>query len=171
MIFAAIVMMAGFSTSVMAQDVTSTKPNAAQGSILGAIALTTVNPLSFGNIIPDAAAVGTVTMDNAEGRTFTVVTLVDGTITPTSASYTVTGTGDASYSIVIPTASFDILNTTTGVATDKMAVTAMTCSKSDLLSTFSHTGTDGFKVGGTLNVGIAQTPGKYTANFDVTVAY
>jgi hypothetical protein len=171
-LFAAIMIVAGVTNRGLAQVVTDVKPNAANAQILGAIALTATQALEFGGIVPNATTAGTVTIDNADGRTNTVVTLVTGgRVTAKSAAYTVAGTGDVPYSIVIPTASFDLLNTTTGVAADKMAVTDMTCSYTTKVSTFSHTGTDAFKVGGKLNVLAAQVPGIYTANFNVTVAY
>lgn len=163
LIFAAVLLMAGFTTKVMAQD---TKSNNANASILGAITLTTVNPLDFGGITPGAG--GTVVLSTGSAATPTGVTLVAGT-TPTAASYTVTGTGLATYAITIPTASFNITNTTTGSAT--MAITAMNCSYAGLTSAFIAAGTDAFTVGGTLTVGSGQVAGIYTGTFDVTVAY
>lgn len=175
-IIAAIIMIAGLTNRVMAQT-SSTKPNDANAQILGAIVLTAVQDLEFGGIVADAASPGTVIIDNADGRTSGgAVTLVSGTIIPKSGAYTVTGTGDATYSILIPTASFDILNTTTVAPANKMAVTDMTCSKGALTlgyvnSVFAHAGTDTFKIGGKLNVLAGQVPGLYTGTFDVTVAY
>ena len=170
-IFAAIVMMAGFTSRVMAQAVTDTKSNSANAQILSAISLTTVDALEFGGIIPNTA-LGTVVIDNTSGRTRTGgVTLVTSAITPKSGTYTVTGGINTSYIITIPTASFDITN-----GTDLMAVTDMTCSKGAVTagsvgSVFSATGTDSFSVGGTLNVAAAQPLGAYTGTFNVTVAY
>ena len=168
LLFAAIAMSVSFSTAGMAQ-VTSTEDNNANAQILGAITLTALTPLEFGGIVANSENPGTVTMSSADVRDKTVVTLVTGgRVLAKSASYSVTGTGDALYSIVIPTAPFNVVNTTIGTAA--MSVTDMICSKG-LTSTIDHTGTDAFKVGGTLNVLAAQTPGIYTAKFDVTVAY
>lgn len=162
LIFAAIVLMAGFTTKVMAQS-TDTKPNNANAQILGAIALTAVNPLEFGSMNPSAA--GTVILTAAGVATPSGVVLVAGT--PTAASYTVTGTALRTYAITIPTASFNI-TCTTG---QTMAITAMDCSYAALTSAFAVGGTDGFTVGGTLNVALNQVAGVYTGTFPVTVAY
>lgn len=174
-LFAAIVMMAGFTSALNAQS-TDTKGNDANAQILGAIALTAVQDLEFGGIVPDATTPGTVTIDNADGRDKTgPLTLVTSSVTPKSGAYTVTGTGLIPYVITLPTASFDITNTT-GAGAETMAVTNMTCSKGALTagsvnSVFSAGGTDAFKVGGTLTVSDAQEPGLYTGTFNVTVAY
>lgn len=169
-IFAAILMMAGFTSRVMAQAVTDTKSNNANAQILAGIALTVVTPLEFGGIIP-GATLGTVVIDNADVRTMTGgVTLVTTPITPTSGAYTVSGGINTSYTITVPTASFNITK-----GSDNMAVTDITCSKGAVAgvasSVFSATGTDSFTVGGTLNVTAAQPLGIYTGTFDVTVAY
>ena len=162
LIFAAIVLMAGFTSNIMAQD---TKSNNANASILGAITLTVVAPLDFGGITPGAG--GTVVLTAAGTATPAGVTLVAG-VAPTAASYTVTGTGLATYAITIPTTDVIITNTTIGSAT--MAVSAMNCSKGGT-STFIAAGTDAFTVGGTLTVASAQVAGVYSGPFDVTVAY
>lgn len=166
LIFAAILLMAGFTGKTMAQS-TDTKSNNANASILGAIALTVVNPLDFGGMNPGTG--GTVVLTAAGVATPTGVTLVAGT-TPTAASYTVTGTGLATYAITIPTVSFNITNTT-GAGAETMTVTAMGCSYTGLTSTFVAGGTDAFTVGGTLTVASGQAAGVYTGSFDVTVAY
>ncbi|MEI6898922.1 MAG: DUF4402 domain-containing protein [Bacteroidota bacterium] len=167
-LFAAIVMMVGFTTTVMAQ-VTDTKANDAKAQVLGAISLTTVNPLQFGGFT--TTGIGTVIMPSTGARSKTLlVTLVNTTVTPTAASYTVTGTGLATYAITIPIASFNVTNTT-GAGAETMAVTAMECSYPTLHSAFSSGGTDAFTVGGTLTTVATQVPGIYTGTFDVTVAY
>ena len=161
-------MMAGFTVGVKAQT-SDTKANDAKAEVLGAIALTTVNPLQFGGFT--TTGVGTVVMPSTGVRSKTLlVTLVTTTVTPTAASYTVTGTGLATYSIVIPTVSFNVTNTT-GAGNETMAVTAMECSYASLHSAFSAGGTDAFTVGGTLTTGATQVPGVYTGTFNVTVAY
>lgn len=162
-IFAAILLMAGFTSKVMAQA-SDTKPNNANATILGAIALTAINPLEFGSMNPGAA--GTVVLTAAGAATPSGgVVLVAGT--PTAASYTVTGTALRTYAITIPTASFNI----TCATAQTMAITGMNCSYAGLTSAFTAGGTDGFTVGGTLNVGLNQVAGVYTGTFPVTVAY
>jgi hypothetical protein len=166
LIFAAILLMAGFTNKVMAQA-TDTKSNDAKASIIGAIALTVANPLEFGAITPGTG--GTVIIDVEGGRTKTgTVGLVTGTA-PTAASYTVTGTGLATYAITIPTDPIIITNTTG--ASETMEVTEMDCSYGALTSVFAAGGTDAFTVGGTLTVLTGQVAGFYTGPFEVTVAY
>jgi len=168
LIFAAIIMVAGFSNRVLAQTtVTETKSNNANAQILGAIALTVGDPLEFGAIVPGTG--GTVEITTAGARNLIGVTGVTVSTTPKAASYSVTGTGLVAYTITIPTASFNITNSTGG-GNETMAVTSMTCSGT-LNHTFAANGTDAFTVGGTLTVGNAQEPGLYTGTFDVTVAY
>lgn len=166
--FLAIIMVASFSNKAVAQT-EDTKSNDANAQILGAIALTVGDPLEFGGIVPDGSSSGTVVISTTGARNLTTVTGVSASVTPTAASYTVTGTGLVPYTITIPTASFNITNTT-GSGAETMAVTAMTCS-GGLSHTFAADGTDAFTVGGTLTVGAAQEPGVYTGTFDVTVEY
>ena len=167
--FLTIAMIVAFSANVMAQDVTDTESNDANAQILSAIALTVGDPLEFGGIIPDGSTDGSVEITTAGVRNLTTVTGVTASTTPTAASYTVTGTGLVPYTITIPTASFNITNTT-GSGGETMAVTAMTCSDG-LSHTFDASGNDAFTVGGTLTVPAAQEPGYYTGTFDVTVEY
>ena len=165
--FLAIVLVVSFSNNVMAQDVSDTKSNDANAQILGAIELTVGDPLEFGGIVPGTG--GTVEITPAGVRNLTTVTGVTASVTPTAASYTVTGTGLVPYTITIPTVSFDITNTT-GSGGETMAVTAMDCSQA-LASTFDASGDDDFTVGGTLTVADGQVAGLYTGTFDVTVEY
>jgi hypothetical protein len=169
-LFTAVFMMAGFTVKVMAQT-SDMKSNDAKAQVLGAIALTTVNPLQFGGFTCGASG-GTVVIavNGDRSKTGADLVLVTGTVTPTAASYTVTGTGLATYSIVIPVASFNVTNTT-GSGNETMAVTDMGCSYATLHSAFSAGGTDAFTAGGTLTAGASQAPGVYTGTFNVTVAY
>ncbi len=174
MLFAAVMMMAGIINKGFAQT-TDTKSNSANAQILGAITLTAGQNLEFGGIVPDATG-GDVVISSSDGRTTTSgVTLVSSKVTPKSAAFSLTGTGLVGYIITIPTASFNITNTT-GTGNETMAVTAMTCSKTFIdaghySSTFLANGTDAFKVGGALTVGAGQIAGVYTGTFNVTVAY
>ncbi len=166
-IIAAIVMMVGFTSRVMAQT-SAIKSNNANATVLSAISLAVDQALEFGAFVPDASNPGTVTMGVTDNRGFTVVTLVGGTVIPKSGAYTTSGTKLAAYTITVPTASFNITNTSG--TTETMAVTGMTCS-GGLTHQIAIGGTDSFKVGGNLAVAAAQVPGLYTGTFDVTVAY
>jgi len=176
MLFVAIVMMAGFSTTVMAQ-LTDDATNDANAQILGAIAVTAVNPLEFGGMT--SALIGTAVMTPGGGLSATggVTLLVGGVITPTPASYTVSGTGLTQYTIHIPVdGDSKVITNTTGIGAETMTLTSWTCSKGavtagDVNSTFLANGTDSFSVGATLSVAAAQAPGVYEGTFNVTVAY
>lgn len=170
MLFAVIMIVVGFTTKVEGQTTSGLVSNNSNAQILGAIGLTAVTPLEFGGIVPDATNPGTVIVDYADVRTKSgTLTLVSSKVTPKSGAYNVSGTGLVGYVITIPTADFNITNTT-GIVHETMAVSAMTCSKG-AGSTFAADGTDAFKVGGTLTVAAAQAPGLYTGTFNVTVAY
>ena len=104
------------------------------------------------------------------------VTLVTTSITPKSAAYSVSGSGNVAYVITIPHETFNITNTEGTGTMATMAVTSMTCSKGNVVdgsvaSFFDDDGNDTFTVGGTLTVASAQAKGLYTGTFDVTVAY
>jgi hypothetical protein len=170
LLFAAILMVALFSNKVMSQAVTATlAANVANATVLSAISLTNPQVLEFGAFVPDALLPGTVSMDVTDTRDFTVVTLVTGTVTPKSARFITAGTKLAAYTITIPTASFNITNTS-GTGNETMAITAMDCTGT-LIHQIDASGTDVFKVGGVLSVDAAQEPGLYTGTYSVTVAY
>ncbi|MEI7660825.1 MAG: DUF4402 domain-containing protein [Bacteroidota bacterium] len=161
-IFAAIVMMAGFSAKVMAQG--STAGNNANATIKTAITLSAVNPLEFGRMAVTGIA-GTVLLTPAGAPTPTNVQLLSG-ITRTAASYTSTGEASANYAISIPLSPITI----TLSPGNTMTVGSFVCSKG-ATSTFDGTGNDAFTVGGTLNVGASQLAGAYTGTFNVTIDY
>ena len=170
MFFAVMAIMMGVTTRILAQ-VTDTKANDANAQILGAITLTAAQDLEFGGIVPNSTSASTVVINSADARSIGsgTPTLVTSKVTPKSGAYTVTGTGLVGYIITIPTADFNITNTT-GIVHETMAVSEMTCSKG-ASSTFASDGTDAFKVGGTLHIAANQAAGLYTGTFNVTVAY
>jgi hypothetical protein len=171
LLFAAILMVACFSNKVMSQAVTATLANnVANATVLSAISLYNDQVLEFGAFVPDAANSGTVTMDLLDGRTCDVVTGVSVTVTPMSAQFTTSGTKLAAYTITIPTAPFDITNTSDVAPHATMAISGMTCT-AGLTHQIDAGGTDVFKVGGVLAVAAAQEPGLYTGTYSVTVAY
>jgi len=165
-IIAAIVMMTGFSVSLMAQS-GSTKSNNANAEIKTAITLTAVNPLEFGKLAVTGTA-GTVLLSTAGSPTATNVQLLSGT-TRTAASYTSTGEASATYAITIPIAPITITHAPGG-AGNTMTVDSWVCSKG-ATSAFDGTGADAFTVGATLNVGATQNAGHYTGTFNVTIDY
>ena len=167
LLFAAIIMMVAFTTKVMAQISNMTVPNASRAEVLTAIGLVAHNPLEFGGFT--SGALGTVVISPSGARTFTGgVILYATTITPTAASYTVTGAPNTPYTIVVPT--IDQLLVHVGNSSS-MPANTFTCSYSPPASTLSQTGTDAFTIGATLNVGSSQAPGLYIGTFNITIAY
>lgn len=148
-------------------------PNAAQSAtatasataeVLTPIGITKSIDMSFGDLYADNVAIGTVTLATDGTRTAGgAVTL--GPTAGAAAVFDVTGTASATYAITLP-------------ATD---VTLISGANNMIVNTYVHDaggapalgggGTASFNVGATLNVGINQAPGVYTANFDVIANY
>jgi len=121
--------------------------------------------MAFGNVAPSATEAGTVTLATDGTRTNSVVSLPTVTGTVAAAKFTVTGQTTSLFSITLP--EDDVIQLTgTGVSMN--------------LTDFVHDagiapalvgGTKTFQVGATLNVGMNQAAGVYTAPFPVTVNY
>lgn len=149
-----------FATAAHAQA-SATASTTASVEIADPITITKDSDLSFGTVVPSAAA-GTVVVSTAGTRSVTGgVTELGGTIS--AAEYTVAGYGNSAFSITLPAT---VSLTGTG---DPMTA-----------GTFNHdlggspalsSGSASFAVGATLNVGANQAPGAYSGTFDVTVAY
>ncbi len=173
MLFAVMAIMVGVTTRVVAQNGASAteSTNTANAQILTAIGITKGTPLQFGGMIVGVG--GTLIMD-PDGTTHpTGVNLIGagGTVTRTPASYEVTGTALASYSIGLPT-TITVTNTSDVGTHATMTVSLLTSSKSGNLSTLgSGTTGDHFTVGGTLTIASDQVQGVYSGTFPVTVAY
>ena len=173
-IFAAIVMIAGFSSNLMAQVGTSS-PTAAGAKIVQALTLTEASPLHFGTMaIPTGATNVSVSTTNV--RTASVpgnITLLAQIPVNTTASYNVTGSAAATYAITLPGSTI-ISN---GTPANNMTVNgflARTASAGvdGLTGTLNiTTGLDSFTVGATLGLANAQPAGVYAGTFSVTIAY
>jgi len=178
-LFAAIVLMAGFSTTAMAVGTAATVAATAAGAkLIVPMTLTQTSPLHFGTItMPDATG-GTVLLSTANARTFTGAGVVASVVAPlqTNAAFNVTGTQNVTYALTLPatitvtetvgstaTMTISALTVKFGAAAEKTAVAAT--------SVLSATGTDNFIVGGTLTVTAAQVAGIYAGTFPVTVDY
>ena len=144
-----------FASYLQAATVSTT----ASANILQPISIAKVADLGFGDVYPDGTLAGTVTVDFAGGRTFGGGASI-GAATGTSGEFTVTGETGTIYALTIP-ATIAL----TGPGTD-MNLTLSNNSAGDLA-----TGTETFQIGGTLDVGAAQTAGAYSATFDVTANY
>jgi len=164
-IFAAIILMAGLTSTLMAQSTATTNASA---KILTALTITNTVPLNFGTMtVPTAAT--TVTVDPYGTRTSAGnITLLAQAPIFTSAAYSVTGDAGATYTITLPGS---IYITGTTWPWTAMPVNGFTTSKTGNASTLGTGGTDSFTLGATLNLASGQAAGTYTGTFDVSVAY
>ena len=128
-------------------------------TILSPIAISKQQDLSFGEVYPDVALAGTVTVDFSGGRSFAGGAAA-GSLSGSAGAFTVTGESGAFYVLTIP-ATVNL----TGPGSD-MPV-ALTNNASGTL----NSGSDSFNIGGVLNVGANQGAGAYSATFDVIVNY
>lgn len=142
----------------------ATASASASAEVLTPIGITKSIDMSFGDLYADNAAIGTVALATDGSRTAGgAVTL--GPTAGAAAVFDVTGIASATYAITLP-------------STD---VTLLSGGNSMIVNTYIHDaggapalgggGTASFNVGATLNVGIAQAPGVYSANFNVVANY
>jgi len=178
-LFVAIVLMAGFSTTAMAQtSATVAEATEAGAKLIVPMTITETSPLHFGTItLPDLTG-GTVVLSTANVRTFTGAGTVASTVAPlqTNAAYNVTGTQNVTYALTLDPS---ITVTETVGSTATMTISALTvkfgttAEKTAVAATsvLSATGTDNFILGGTLTVKASQVAGIYAGTFPVTVDY
>lgn len=162
----AIVLIAGFSTNMMAQTTATTDAsNNALATIIAPITITEGVDLSFGDIIKGA---GTVTVATDGERTIDAA-MKSGTQLGaiTNATFTVTGEEGYSYDITLPDDSTVVLSLADAV---DMPVKSFV-SNPATSSTIGEGGTSTIKVGATLHVAADQKAGDYVGTFNVTVAY
>jgi len=174
-LFAAIVLMAGFSTIAMAQTSATVGATAAGAKLIIPMTLTQITPLHFGSItLLDATGGSVLLPSNSLTRVFGGKVSAS-TIAPlaTNAAYNVTGSNSATYNLTLP-ATVVVTETVNSSAT--MTISALKArfngaATDAISSTLSSTGTDNFTVGGTLTVVAAQIGGIYAGTFPVTVDY
>ncbi|HSO77411.1 MAG TPA: DUF4402 domain-containing protein [Bacteroidales bacterium] len=138
----------------------------ATATIVTPIAIVNASNMNFGNVAVNATP-GTVVLAPAGTRTATAgVTLPTVAGTVSAATFTVTGTPGATYSITLPVGT----NTITD-GTNNMTVGTWTSSPTPT-GTLTG-GTETLRVGATLNVGGSQPAGVYVSGtpFTVTVNY
>ena len=167
--FAAIVMVAGFSNTVVAQT-TANVDNNATATIIAPIGITAGADLAFGNIIKGA---GDVTVDVNGTRT------ISASMKPGNQNGTITAgvfnvSGEAAYTYTITLPANDVVTITDG--SDPMDVNDFNCftatdNDAGVSGTLNGSGTDVITVGATLTVAADQATGAYTGTFNVTVAY
>lgn len=161
LIFAAIVMIAGFSASLMAQTASAS----AGAKIVVATTITKQHDLHFGTMsVPTSIATVTVPPTGARTKTGSII-LLPGTPTYLAADYTTSGPISGTYQITLPSSAIDIAS-----GANHMSVTAFTCSEGDpTTAPLDGSGVGAFSVGATLNLINGQAAGVYTGTFDVTV--
>ena len=174
LIFAALLIMAGFTTSVIGQTSATVTGTSAGVQLIVPMAISQDSPLHFGTVNLLAGAAGTVVLpSNSTVRTFTGGVVASSVVpTPTNAAYHVTGTKNVTYALTLPVS---ITVTETGSAATMIInnLKARFNGKASdaVTSTLSATGTDSFTVGGTLTVAASQVGGIYLGTFNVTVDY
>jgi len=177
LIFAAILMMAGFQLNVMAQT-SASRTTAAGAKLLLPMGLTQTSALHFGTMyVAIPADSGTCTLTTAGDREFSALLFGSSVGTPKSnAAYNVTGTQNCTYLLTVPST---ITVTETVGSTATMIISALTVlfnggterSAVAATSTLTAGGTDSFIIGGKLTVKPNQLPGIYAGTFNVTVDY
>jgi len=176
LVFAAIVMIVGFTTKTMAQ-VTLTG-NTAGATLVKVLTITNVTPLNFGVIGITSGTAGTVVMGTDGTRTpgASTTTIVNTGTQKTVAEFDLTGTTDAVYTISIP--SPIVVSTAGGGANKTMNINTLKV-KVDAAAEADASGATGtltsgasvFLLSGKLNIGSAQVLGVYAGTYDVTVDY
>ena len=169
-LFAVVVMMAGFTFRVNAQ---ATENTAAAAKIVTPIAISETSSLHFGTMAVLAGQGGTCVLSTAGDRTATGgVNLSIQTPSASNAAYNVSGAVNTTYAITLP-ASITVSESGSSATMSINSLKARTASAAQdgLTGTLSGSGSDSFTIGGTLNVAAGQTTGLYQGTFDVTVAY
>lgn len=175
-LIAAIVMMAGLTTKVMAQVTLS--GNTAGATLVKVLTITNTTPLNFGVIGITTGTAGTVVMNTAGLRTPGAATtrIINTGVQRTVAKFDLTGTAAAVYTIGLP---LTIPVTTALGAGDKtMDIDALKVSVDGAAeaTAVGATGTlalgaSSFLMSGTLNISATQELGVYAGTYDVTVDY
>jgi hypothetical protein len=152
---------AQFDSIATAASVTGT----ADAVVVAPLTITENLTMDFGTIAPHLTIADVIVMDTAGARNATGnnAQTIGGAGTP--AQFTVTGDTAQSFALTYGD------GTLTNVGGDSMAVTSFTDTSTGVLGG----GTETFKVGATINVGINQAVGTYTTapgdEYTVTVNY
>lgn len=176
-LFAAIVMIAGLTTKVMAQSTSKTENTNAGAVLIVAMGLTETAPLHFGSMVLTNALGGTcVLASTLATRSFAggVATSAANPVA-TNAAYNVTGTGLETYALTLP-ATTTVTHTSVAAGVYTMDITDMKArfngaGADAITSALTSGGTDSFTVGGTLTIAAAQVAGIYAGTFNVSVDY
>jgi hypothetical protein len=167
-LFSIIVMMAGFTTGVMAQATVSTDVAA---NIVIPIAITETASLHFGTMTVLEGTGGTCVLSTQGVRTQTAgVNLSFQAPLASNAAYNVTGAVNTSYSITLPV-KITVTNLSNTMTIGNLVARPASAGADALTGALSSGGEDNFTIGGTLNVLPGQAAGLYTGTFNVTVVY
>ena len=161
-LFAAVVLVAGLSTTVNAQ-VTGTATGSA--TVITPISITKTADMNFGNIAVGSTLGNVVLAPDGTRSKLGGVTLPAVTGTVTAAQFTVNGLGTSTFSITLPST----YTITSGSNTMNIDTFTSTPSGSGALVG----GTQTIKVGATLDIAASQAAGTYTnaTGFPVIVNY
>jgi hypothetical protein len=167
-------------TAVVAVSTTANAQETATGNapvttrIVAPIAITTGSVLNFGDVAA-ISSTATVTVSTAGVRTTSDARSIPASSVTkagvSSSLFTVSGEPSYTYAITLP-ANDAVTLVKTGETDKTMLLTAFNSFPAST-GILSAEGLQELKVGATLNVGIAQATGNYTAatGFDVTVNY
>ena len=172
-IFAAIVLMAGLTTNLMAQTSSTVTGTTSGAKLIVPMVLTQTAVMHFGTVNVLAGAGGTVALSTANVRSV-VGGVALSVVAPlsTNAAYNVTGTLSTTFAIVLP-ATITVTRVG-GAQTMTIGTLVARCASTGadgLIGTLSALGADNFTVGGTLTVAAAQVSGVYAGTFNVSVDY
>ena len=164
-IFALTVALFGITNISFGQD-TSTAAVNASAKIITPISIVKVKDINFGDLVPSATTAVTVVMDQTGSITSDAQYFLANSSTPrTAASFTISGEAGHAYKINCP-ATIDLVG-----PGDNMTLTFDPSLAINGTSLTLTGGTQTLNLGGSLALGINQTAGAYSKEFNVTVAY
>lgn len=158
------------STAAFAAGTSATTSATASVKIRKAITLTKTADLNFGGIVISASgtAADTAVLSPANVLTDpgTNGTIVGNFNTTSAATFTVSGTKNATYAVTLPSGATSLAGSNGGT----LNVSSFTSSSTGA-GNLGAGGTDTLSVGATLTIPQTTTDGDYTGSFSVTVAY
>ena len=147
---------------------TATTSAVASATILQPITLLKTTDLAFGSMVRPSTGTNVIVINESTGAR-SVTGGGDaalGAATNTRATYSVGGTGGATFSITVPSS----VTLTRSGGSETMPVTLASSATTGTLSN-GTSGTANFGVGGSLPLATTTVPGSYSGTFDVTVGY
>jgi len=150
-----------------------TKTTCAGTKILNVLSITETNELNFGSIGVLSTLGGTCVLSPNGTRIATMGVHLSQNDPYSNAEYIVTGESSYSYIITLP-CSITVVHSN-NLYTIQITNISSICASSGSVGVIgvlnSQSGSDTFKIGGTLNVAAGQYSGIYKGTFDVAVAY